>query len=129
MELLWQHILTTQAPTIGKSHELDLSFQLAGEKMQKYYFIDQLSPIICASILLHPNMDNFFEDVELRWGLRPEWKVRVKELVTQLWQSSYSTLALHNISIASTLLAKENLNQHNSSFSGLRNFKQPRLVL
>lgn len=72
IELLCEHILTIQARAIGKSHQLDLSVQLTREKMHKYYFIDQLSPIICPLILLHSNIDNFLEGMELGWGLRPE---------------------------------------------------------
>jgi hypothetical protein len=67
-----------------ESDVLAIPLQLAVQKLEKYYSIEQLSPIICASILLHPDMDNFFEDSESGWGDCPEWAFKAKELLKSL---------------------------------------------
>lgn len=72
LESLYKHLVNMQFAVIGQSQHLDHLFQLAKEKMIKYYSIDQLLSIICASIILHPNMDNFFENKELGWGSNPK---------------------------------------------------------
>lgn len=124
LELLHKHVLKTQFAVIGQSRHLDHSFQLAREKITKYYSLSQLSPIICASIVLHPNMDNFFDDKELGWGSTPEWGIQARELVQRLWELSYKNLILHNIPVATTSSPKRNLNPS----TGIRNFKKPRLT-
>lgn len=65
METLYQHLLRTQIQLVEQSQHLNHSFQLAQEKINKYYFFKELSPMICASLVLQLNMDNFTDDCEL----------------------------------------------------------------
>lgn len=113
LELLFKHLVNTQFAVLGQSQQLDYSFQLAREKMAKYYSLNQLSLIICGSIVLHPNMDNFLDDKELEWRSTPEWGIRVSERVRKLWDLCYKNLILHKIPVATISSPKRNLNPSN----------------
>jgi len=131
LELLWRHLIATQSSLKGQLPFLDISFQLAVDKMSKYYSLSSLSPIICASVILNPNMDNFFEDQDNGWGLRPEWGMKAKRLVQELWESSYKHLSLHTASIPSPSSPKRTQDPEsisNSTSSNVRSFKKAKLT-
>lgn len=90
LESLRRHIVYSQ--NHSQSEVLSGPLKLAAQKLEKYDSIDELSPIICASIVLHPDMDNFFEDTESGWGERSSWGFKAKDLVKTLWETSYKRL-------------------------------------
>jgi len=59
------------------------SLTLAWNKLDKYYSLRSLSPVICASIVLNPNVDSFFESTEHGWGDQPCWTIEAMLLVGQ----------------------------------------------
>lgn len=65
IETLYQHSLHTQTGLVRQSQHLNYSFQLDRQKIHKYYSFEELSPIICGSIVLQPKMDKYFEDCKL----------------------------------------------------------------
>lgn len=125
LEFLRRHISSTQQT--ASSDVLRYSLDLAAQKLEKYYSLTELSPIICASVVLHPDMDNFFDDIESGWGTRPEWGIKAKELVKLLWESSYKRIELHRASITTPQSPKRTLDP--STISNVRKFKKPRLNL
>lgn len=122
-ELLRRHILETKQHS--QSPVIITSLELAYQKLEKYYSIDQLSPIICASIVLHPDMDNFFDDIESGWGDRPEWGIKARALVKSLWESSYKPIQLHSTSTVTPQSPKRTLDPN--TYKRVRSFKKPRL--
>lgn len=71
------------------------SLQWELQKLDKYHSKDSLSPIICAAIVLNPDMSWFFE---LEWADQPNWTAQCHFLVRQLWENSYQGHAIDNLS-------------------------------
>ena len=61
---------------------------LAHEKLHKYYSKNTLSPILCASLVLNPDMALFFQ-VEWDEDGRQDWTQKAHQLVRDLWEKNY----------------------------------------
>ena len=61
---------------------------LANEKLNKYYSKSTLSLILCASLVLNPDMALFFQ-VEWNEDARQDWTQKAHQLVCQLWETNY----------------------------------------
>ena len=61
---------------------------LANEKLNKYYSKNTLSPILCASLVLNPDMALFFQ-VEWDEDGRQDWTQKAHQLVRNLWEKNY----------------------------------------
>lgn len=125
LESLRRHIVYSQ--NHSQSEVLSGTLKLAAQKLEKYYSIDELSPIICASIVLHPDMDNFFEDTESVWGERPSWGFKAKDLVKTLWETSYKRLQLHSVPTITPESPKRTQDPNSFIFKRVRTFKKPQL--
>lgn len=98
------------------------SLDLAWNKLNKYYSLSNLSPIISASIVLNPNMDGFFESLDYGWGNRSDWVEEATRLVRQLWKQNYQPLQLE------PPIVPFPSPQKTSSTSSGRSFKKVRLM-
>ena len=92
LEVIRNHILLFLSRFPHSSSHFHQSLQLAWNKLNKYYSLSTLSPIICASIILNPNMDGFFESSEHGWGSRNDWVDEAMRLVRELWHQNYKPL-------------------------------------
>ena len=118
LEVIRNHIQFFLSRFSDTSLHFHQSLNLVWNKLNKYYSKSNLSPVICASIILNPNMDGFFESSEHGWGSRSEWVEEAMHLVRQLWQQNYKPLQLQPPTIPFPSP------QRSSSVSAGRNFKK-----
>jgi hypothetical protein len=122
LEVIRNHILLFLSRFPDSDSHFHQSLELALDKLNKYYSLSTLSPIICASIVLNPNMDGFFESQEYGWGNRSDWVEEAMRLVRQLWQQNYMPLQLQPPTVPFPSPQKS------SSTSSGRSFKKVRLM-
>lgn len=81
-------------------------------------------------------MDNFFDN-KSGWWNRPEWGNKARDLVKNLWETSYKGIKLHTECTVTAESPKRTLDQSHSSITDLsfnsnsferfRSFKKPRI--
>lgn len=121
MGVIRNHLLFFLSPFSDPTSHFHHYFNLAWNKLDKYSPLSNLSPMLCASIVLNPIMDTFFESSEHGWGNRRDWVTAATVLVRQHLQEKYRALALQPATIPLPLPQKSNLSSSRSSFqsSGL----------
>ena len=120
LEAIRNHILSFLSRFSDPASHFHQSLTLAWNKLDKYYSLSNLSPIFCASIVLNPNMDGFFESSEHGWGDRSEWVTAAMLLVRQLWLQNYKSLALQPPTTPFPSPQKSNLSTTGRSFKKVR---------
>ncbi|KAH8151914.1 uncharacterized protein LAJ45_03907 [Morchella importuna] len=127
LQALTNHLAQTKSNLALQHSPLQRSLYLAIEKFNKYYSLETLSPILCAAIILNPNMDNFFAS-ESGWGGRPDWVSHAKYLVRQLWITNYKSLSLHQQKISTPDSPRRNQNPAAMGPpKSVRSFKKPKV--
>lgn len=67
----------------------------AWDKLDGYYARTEFSPVYTAAVALHPKYR--WEWIEDKWQKRPEWIVKVKQQVLDLWEKEYKNLDIDGV--------------------------------
>jgi hypothetical protein len=73
----------------SNSTVLQTSLELAWSKLNKYYTLADVNPILYASVVLHPSMK--YDYFDIMWKDRPSWISHARKCVTDLWHSDYKS--------------------------------------
>jgi hypothetical protein len=92
---IWEVLLTMEwllkhLEEFKVQHELDeephlrIGCNLGWMKLDRYYTLTEDSPVYLAALILHPAFR--WSTVESQWGDHPDWLVRGKAAVQELWE-------------------------------------------
>src|SRR5213080_1234151 len=75
----------------SNSSNLSTSIELAWSKLNKYYTLTDVNPILYTSVVLHPSMK--YDYFNIKWRDRPSWISHARTCVTSLWMDVYRSRA------------------------------------
>ncbi|EJP61382.1 transposase-like protein [Beauveria bassiana ARSEF 2860] len=77
---------------IPNSEHLRININLGWEKLNKYYSLLDETPIYCTALALHPAFRwGYFEN---EWKDHPDWVVKAKQAVREVWETQYRRLRI-----------------------------------
>lgn len=88
MHLLLEHLKNAKAMHSAQpdTHFLQ-SFELAWQKLNKYYSMKESNSVLYAAVDLLPGMK--FEYFKINWAEHPEWIKDVRSKVIDIWERKY----------------------------------------
>lgn len=97
--------------TVPDSEHLRININLGWEKLDKYYRLLDETPIYCTALALHPAFRwGYFEN---EWKDHPDWVVKAKQTVREVWETQYRRLRIAPGSVSERPPAKRQRKYYN----------------
>jgi hypothetical protein len=99
------------ASEIPDAEHLRININLGWEKLNKYYTRLDETPIYYTALALHPAFRwGYFEN---EWKDRPEWVMKAKQMVREVWEREYRSLQIVRSPAAEEPVAKRQRKYYN----------------